>query len=234
VPVLSCVFPAYNEEENIGPLLDEALETLPGLSERFEVVVVDDGSADSTAEITRDYAGRHPEVRLVVHPTNLGYGQALRTGLAHSRGDNVAWVDGDRQFRIADIGLLLARLGEADIVAGRRIRRADPWHRLMIARVYHVTLRLAFGLKVHDVDCGMKLYRREVIDQIVPQMGSGGAFASAELLIRASNADYRIEEVGVPHHPRVAGRPKGATPRVIARTIGELLRLRRRLGGRKA
>jgi hypothetical protein len=100
---------------------------------------------------------------------------------------------------------------------------------LFIARVYHVVLRLAFGLRLYDVDCGFKLYRREVIDRIVPQLASGGAFASAELLIRARHAGCRIVEVGVPHHPRVAGRPKGATPRVIARTVREILSLRRTL-----
>ena len=177
----------------------------------------------------REIAERHPQVRLVSHPTNLGYGRALRTGLGSSRGEAVAWVDGDRQFRIADLALLLAKIDEADIVAGRRIKRADPWHRLVIARVYHVVLRAAFGLGLHDVDSGFKLYRRAVIDAVVPRLESNAAFASPELLIRARAAGFRVVEVDVPHHPRVAGRPKGATPRVIARTLREITKLRRSL-----
>jgi glycosyltransferase involved in cell wall biosynthesis len=227
--LLSAVFPVFNEEDNVGPLLTEALDTLGRFADQFEIVVVDDGSQDRTAEIVRSHAERRSEVRLVAHPTNLGYGHAMRSGLAHSRGDAVAWIDGDRQFRVADLALLFGKFGDADIVAGRRIQRADPWHRIAIARVYHVILRSAFGLRLHDVDCGFKLFRRDVIDSVVPQLESRAAFVSPELLIRAKAAGYRVVEVGVPHHPRVAGRPKGATPRVIARTLGEIARLRRSL-----
>ncbi len=229
VRLLSCVFPAWNEEENIGPLLEETLASLPALADDFDVVVVDDGSTDGTASVVRGVAERDGHVRLVAHPSNLGYGHALRSGLTHSRGDAVAWVDGDRQFRIADLARLVERWDEADIVAGHRVRRADPWHRLVIARVYHVVLRFVFGIRLHDVDCAFKLYRRAVIDTIVPKLESGGAFASAELLIRAQNAGCRIVEVPVPHYPRIAGRPKGASPRVIVRTLSEIRRLRKSL-----
>jgi glycosyltransferase involved in cell wall biosynthesis len=229
--MLSCAFPAFNEDENIGPLLDEALAELPRLADEFEIVVVDDGSRDSTADVVRGYAEKHPEVRLVAHPQNLGYGHALRSGLVHSRGDVVALVEGDRQFRVADLSRLLDALDDNDAVWGYRIERADPPIRLFIARVYHRVLAAAFGVHVRDVDCGFKLLRRKVVDEIVPKLESGrGAFISPEMLIRAQQAGFRITEVGVPHYPRVAGKPKGATPRVIARTIGEILRLRRSLG----
>lgn len=230
VEMLSAVFPVFNEADNVGPLLTEALDTLGRFADGFEIVIVDDGSTDNTADIVRSAAERDARVRLVAHPTNLGYGHALRSGLAHSRGDAVAWIDGDRQFRVADLSLLFGRFGNADIVAGRRIKRADPWHRLAIARVYKLVLRATFGLRVGDVDCGFKLYRREVVDAIIPQLESRSAFVSPEILIRARAEGYRIVEVGVPHHPRVAGRPKGATPTVIARTLGEIARLRRSLG----
>lgn len=219
----------FNEADNVGPLLTEALETLGRFADAFEIVIVDDGSRDRTAEIVRSVAERRPEVRLVVHPTNLGYGHAMRSGLAHSRGDAVAWIDGDRQFRVADLALLFGKFQNADVVAGRRIQRADPWHRLAIAGVYHVVLQSTFGLGIHDVDCGFKLFRREVIDDIVPKLESRAAFVSPEILIRAKAAGYRVVEVGVPHHPRTAGEAKGATLKVIARTVGEIMRLRRSL-----
>jgi glycosyltransferase involved in cell wall biosynthesis len=223
-------FPAFNEAENIGPLLDEAVRELAALTRDFEIVVVDDGSSDRTAEIVRSYAERHPQVRLVSHPTNLGYGHALRTGLATTRGDAIALVDGDRQFRIGDLRLLVDRLDEADVVAGYRIVRADPRSRLFIARVYKIVLRTLFGLPVRDPDCGFKLFSRKVVDAITPQLVSRSAFISPEIVIRSRLAGFKIVEVGVPHHPRVAGRPAGATPRVIARTLSEIVRLRRSLG----
>jgi glycosyltransferase involved in cell wall biosynthesis len=223
-------FPAFNEEENIGPLLDEAVRDLAPLAEKFEIVVVDDGSSDRTAEIARQYAERHREIRLVSHPTNLGYGHALRTGFDQTRGEAVALIDGDRQFRVADLKLLVDRLNEGDVVAGYRIVRADPRSRLFIAKVYKRVLRAVFGLPVRDVDCGFKLFRRSVVDAIAPQLVSRSAFISPELLIRSHRAGFSIVEEGVPHHPRVAGRPKGATPKVIARTLSEIWRLRRSLG----
>jgi dolichol-phosphate mannosyltransferase len=228
--LLSVAFPLYNEEENVGPLLDEALTALPSMARSFEIVAVDDGSVDTTADIVRSYSEQHPQVRLVAHPQNLGYGHALRTGLLHAKGDAVALIDGDRQFHMDDLGKLVALIDDNDVVYGYRIKRADPPHRLLIAGVYHRVLRAAFKVPVKDVDCGMKLFRREVIDAVAPELESRSAFISPELVIRADRAGFRIAEVGVPHHPRVAGRSKGATPRVVARTIGEIARLRRHIG----
>ena len=110
------------------------------------------------------------------------------------------------------------------MVLGYRIKRADPWHRLVVAKVYHRVLTSVFGLHLRDVDCAMKLYKREVVDAILPHLESRSAFISPELAIRAQHAGFtRIKEVGVTHHPRIAGKPKGATPKVIARTLGEIV-----------
>jgi glycosyltransferase involved in cell wall biosynthesis len=227
---LTCVFPAFNEEENIGPLLDEALSTLGSFAPTFEIIVVDDGSRDRTGDIVREYGERHPQVRLIAHPTNLGYGHAVRSGLGNVRGDAALFIDGDRQFKIADAEGFLAKLNGAQVVIGRRIKRADPWHRLVVARVYHFVLQRIFGVLVHDVDCGYKLFSREVLEKIVPQLESRSAFISPELVIRAKLSGFEVAEAPVPHYPRTAGRPKGATPKVIARTLGEIWKLRKSLG----
>ncbi len=207
---------------------------MPRFAERFEIVVVDDGSTDRTAEIVRTYADAHRDVRLEQHPHNLGYGLALRTGLRSARGDAVFFTDADRQFRVADLSRLLERFDEADVVVGYRLKRNDPWHRLVVAWVYHKVLRAVFGLRMRDVDCAFKLIRRNVLDDVLDDLESRAAFISPELLIRAGLAGYRVVQVGIPHHPRPAGRPKGATPKVIARTIREIVRMRRKLGTARA
>ena len=231
VPRLSYFFPAHNEEANIEGLVAEALEALPALAEAFEIIAVDDGSKDRTGEIADRLAAEHPGVvRVVHHMPNRGYGGALRSGFEASRYELLAFTDGDRQFRVADIGRLTARLAEPDrpdVVVGFRIKRADPLVRILYARTYKLANRVFFGLKVTDVDCACKLFRREALEGV--RVESGGAFFSAELLNKVRQAGRSIAEVGVPHYPRTAGSPTGAKPSVIWRAVKDFWMLRLRL-----
>ena len=230
VPRLSYFFPAHNEGANLAGLVEEALATLPDLAETFEIIAVDDGSRDATASIAADLAEQHPGlVRLVRHPVNQGYGAALRSGFAAARYDLIAFTDGDRQFKVGDIGRLTERLAAPDapdVVVGYRIKRADPLVRTLYARAYRLANRIFFGLKVTDVDCACKLFRRDALEGL--RVESGGAFFSAELLIRLQAAGRRVAEVGVPHYPRTAGSATGAKPTVVLRAVRDfwLLRLR--------
>ena len=233
---LSYFFPAHNEEANLAGLVEEALATLPSLAESFEIIAVDDGSRDRTAAIADELAAAHPDVvRAVHHPTNLGYGAALRSGLAAARYELVAFTDGDRQFQVRDIGRLTERLGGADnpdVVVGFRIKRADPPIRTIYARLYRLANRIFFGLTVTDVDCACKLFRREALDGL--RVESGGAFFSAELLIKLRAAGRSVVEVGVPHYPRTAGSPTGAKPSVVFRAVKDFWLLRLRMWSNQA
>jgi len=229
VPALSYFFPAHNEEANLRGLVEEALATLPSLAETFEVVIVDDGSRDATPRIADELAAADPRVRAVHHPRNLGYGAALRTGFGAARHDLIAFTDGDRQFRVADVGRLTARYAEggADAVVGFRIKRADPLIRTLYAKAYRLANRIFFGLRVTDVDCACKLLRRDALRGI--SVESGGAFFSAELLIKLRASGRSVVEVGVPHYPRTAGSPTGARPQVVFRAMRDFWLLRLRL-----
>jgi len=225
---LSYFFPAHNEEANIEGLVAEAVDSLPAIAETFEIIAVNDGSRDRTQVLADELTAAHPGVvRAVHHPTNLGYGAALRSGFAAARYELVAFTDGDRQFRVEDLGRLTERLGAADhpdVVVGYRIRRADPLVRTLYARAYRLANRIFFGLTVTDVDCACKLFRREALDDI--HVESDGAFFSAELLIKLRAAGRSVVEVGVPHYPRTAGSPTGAKPQVIGRAVRDFWRTR--------
>ena len=235
VSQLSFFFPAHNEADNIEALIAEALEVLPTLAEQFEIIAVDDGSRDATPRIADRLAASDPRIRVVHHETNKGYGAAVRSGLGAARYDLVAFTDGDRQFKVADLGRLLARLAQPDqpdVVVGYRLKRADPFIRTAYARAYRLALNLFFRLGVRDVDCAFKLFRRSALEGI--RLESGGAFMSAELLIKLKQRGRKIAEVGVPHYPRTAGSPTGAKPSVIFRAVRDFWRLRIRLWTNRA
>jgi glycosyltransferase involved in cell wall biosynthesis len=235
VAELSYFFPAHNEEANLEALVEEALVALPALAERFEIIAVDDGSRDRTPAIADGLAERYPDVfRVVHHPTNLGYGAALRSGFRASRFGLIAFTDGDRQFKVADVGLLTKRLAAADspdVVVGFRLKRADPPIRRWYARIYRLSNRVFFGVRVRDIDCACKLFRRESLTPI--RVSSGGAFFTAELLIKLRYAGRRVGQVGVPHYPRTAGSPTGAKPSVVFRAVRDFWSLRLRLWFRR-
>jgi glycosyltransferase involved in cell wall biosynthesis len=236
VSALSYFFPAHDEEANLEALVTEALAALPAIADRFEIIAVDDGSRDATAAIADRLAAAHPDVvRAVHHPTNLGYGAALRSGFRAARHDLVCFTDGDRQFQVADLGRLTARMLERDapdIVVGYRIKRADPLIRTVYARLYKLANRVWFGLRVRDVDCACKLFRRSALQGV--RVESGGAFFSAELLIKLRAEGRTVVEVGVPHYPRTAGSPTGARVSVIWRAVTDFWGLRLRLWANRA
>ena len=228
---LSYFFPAHNEEANLEGLVQEALETLPAIAETFEIIAVNDGSRDRTREIADRLAAEHPGVvRAIHHDVNRGYGGALRSGFEASRYELLAFTDGDRQFRIADIARLTERLAASDlpdVVVGYRIKRADPFIRILYARTYKLANRVFYGLRVRDVDCACKLFRREALEGV--RVESGGAFFSAELLVKIGEQGRSIAEVGIPHYARTAGSPTGARPSVIWRAVKDFWMLRLRL-----
>jgi glycosyltransferase involved in cell wall biosynthesis len=231
VQELSYFFPAHNEEANLEALVDEALATLPSLAARFEVIAVDDGSKDRTAAIADELAKRHPDVfRVVHHPVNQGYGAALRSGFRAARFGLIAFTDGDRQFKVDDVGRLTARMQQTDdpdVVVGYRLKRADPPIRRWYARIYRLSNRIFFGVRVRDIDCACKLFKRQSLEGIA--VSSGGAFFTAEMLIKLRFMNRRVVEVGVPHYPRTAGSPTGARPSVVFRAVRDFWSLRFRL-----
>lgn len=224
---LSVFFPAYNEEAAIAQAAAAARAIVPKLFRDHEIIIVDDGSRDGTAAAADRFARANRGVRVVHHPQNRGYGAAIRSGLAAATKELVFFTDGDNQFDIAELKNLLPLLPGADLVIGYRLKRRDPWHRLLFAKAYGLLIGLLFDLWVRDIDCAFKLLRRSVVNKL--DLKADGALISAELLIKARKNGARIKEVGVHHYPRKGGRPTGANPAVVAKAFYELFKLRREL-----
>ena len=227
-PQLTFFFPAYNEEENVERTVQLALEQIGPMVGSLEVLIVDDGSSDRTPELADQLAAADPRVH-VFHQPNRGYGGALKAGFANASGLLIAFSDGDLQFDLNELQLLLDRLGDparkpVDAVIGWRIKRRDPFHRLIIAKTYNTIVSVAFGLRVRDIDCAMKVFRREVFDGL--RLDSDGPFLSAELLIKLRARKVPMAQVGVHHFPRTAGTNTGASFVKILRTFRDLGKLR--------
>lgn len=224
---LSIVLPAYNEEENAAAAVEEVSAVARQLGMDYEIILVNDGSRDRTGEIGRDLAARVPNFRLVEHHPNRGYGGALKAGFAAATKEWIAFVPADKQFVFAEIDRFLARADGADIVCGYRADRQDNAARRLNAWGWNTLVRLLFGTLCRDIDCGFKLFRREVLAHV--PIESDGAMIDTEFLAGANARGFGIVEVPVTHLPRVGGEATGANLRVIARAFRDLARFRRRL-----
>ena len=221
---ISAFFPCYNEQDNITRVVEQALTVLEKLKADFEVIIVNDGSSDSTGQIADELAGQKDRVKVVHHRTNLGYGAALQSGFKAATKEIVFYTDGDGQFDINEMPPLLRLMEQYDIVSCYRLNRQDNLVRKINGWCWTKLVCLLFGMKIRDIDCAFKLYKKEIFDNI--KVVSTGALIDAEILARAVRKGYRVTQQGIHHYPRTAGAQTGANLRVILRAFKELLKLR--------
>ena len=226
LPQWCVVLPAYNEEDNLSHVVDDVLATFQRMQIPYRILIVDDGSIDRTPQIADAYAARLDQVAVVHHSTNLGFGEALKTGYAAAEGDLVVVIPTDRQFRCEDLGKCLPHLQDHDIVSCVRRERCDPALRRLASTTYRKLVQCLFGLKLDDINW-VKIYRTELIRRI--EIESQGPFIDTEILVKAHRLGARIKQVDVPHYPRVAGKATGAGLRAMAKTFLDLFRLWQRL-----
>jgi len=224
---ISIIFPAYNEEDNISKAVEHGRKAMSRFFTDIEIIVVNDGSSDATASIVDKMAAQNSDVVPVHHEINRGYGAALRSGIYKASKELIFFTDSDLQFDLAEIRHLQEWIHEYDIVAGYRARRADPVHRRFNAWGWNVLVRLILGLKIKDIDCAFKLFRREVFQNI--RLETVGAMINTEILTLAHRNGGRIKEVPVSHYPRLAGEQTGANFKVILKALRELFVMREKL-----
>jgi glycosyltransferase involved in cell wall biosynthesis len=221
---LSIFFPAYNDSGTIASLVITALRSGSALTPNHEVIVVNDGSSDGTAQILEELSRLYPALRVVTHPVNRGYGGALRSGFSAASKDIVFYTDGDAQYDPSEMALLWEAMRPGvDLVNGYKISRADPWHRIFIGRVYHHIVRFLFGLAVRDVDCDFRMMRRSIFDRVQLEKNSG--VICLEMMKKIQDAGFTIVEVPVHHYHRAYGRSQFFNFPRVYRTAIDVLKL---------
>jgi len=228
IPEVSVFFPAYNEEKNIGPTVEKAIEILEKITPKWEIIVVDDGSKDRTSQTVKRLIKKYPQydIKLITHTPNRGYGAALKSGFYNSQYRWIAFTDSDGQFDFRDIEKLIKKQKKtgADLVIGYYLGRKVPFYRVLGSKFWELAVWILFGLKVKDIDCGFKLISKKVID-VIPRLESErGPFISSEFLIKAKKAGFKIVEEGVSHYPRKEGEATGSSLKVVLSGFKDLIR----------
>lgn len=231
VKEISVFFPAYNVESQIEETVENAYKVVPRLAEKFEVIVVNDGSTDGTSNKLDGLSKRHKDLRIILHEVNRGYGAAFKSGFYGAKYSWIAFTDADGQFDISELPKLIKKQKDtsADLVIGYYFKRAVSFHRKLNTWAWQLVVRMLFGLNVRDIDCGFKLVSKKVIDKIPKLESERGAFISSEFLIKAQKSRFKIVEIGVHHYPRTEGKGTGANLNVIVKSFLDLFKLWRKL-----
>jgi glycosyltransferase involved in cell wall biosynthesis len=222
-PLWSVAVMCYNEKDCLAEMVQRTLAVLRRRGEAFEILIIDDGSTDGSAQIADTLAAAHPEVSVRHHPKNLGIGAVLRAGYNLTKGQVVAVLPADLQFAPEDLPAAMDRMAQADVLSILRRERNDSLPRKLISLTDRLLVWLLFGLAAKDLHW-VKLYRREVLDKI--ELQSNTPLVDTELLIKAKRLGARMAELSLPQHPRSAGKSKGGNWRLLLKTFFELLRLR--------
>lgn len=230
-PAYSIVIPAYNESARLGATLERVLAYVHGQAWDAEVLVVNDGSRDNTAEIVRTFAARDPMLRLLENPGNRGKGYSVRNGMLHSRGRIVLFSDADLSSPIEEAPKLFEALAQgADIAIGSRWLRSEtqtqrqPLHRQLFGRIFNLLLRITLGLQFADTQCGFKAFKRPAVEKIFPLQKIERWGFDPEVLFLARKFGFKVKEIpvlwghsgGTRIHPLIDG----------SRMFQEMLRIR--------
>ncbi len=224
---LSVFFPCYNEEKNIKLTVDKAVKVLEKTAKKWEIIIVDDGSKDKTGEVALKIQKKYPNIKIVTHHPNRGYGAAFKSGLYNAKYQWIAFTDSDGQFDFSEIKnfISIQKKSKADIVIGYYIDRKVSKAVIISSKIWELIVFILFGLKVKDIDCGFKFINKKVVETIPKLEAERGAFISSEFLIKAKKAGFKIVEIGVHHYPRTEGQATGRQFKVILKSFSDLFRL---------
>jgi glycosyltransferase involved in cell wall biosynthesis len=224
IPEISFFCPAYHDEKNLPRLIPHVYKFLSEISDKFEIIIVEDGSPDKTGQIADELAKQFKNIRVIHHSKNLGYGATLKDGFMAARYDYVMYTDGDFQYDVNEFKPVIHFLAEYDILSGYVTKKAVTFRRVIQSFVYNLLIRIMFFVNLKDANCSMKIYKKKVLDAI--EIKSDSAFIDTEMLIKARRKGFKIKQFPVRHYKRDSGLASGSRPSVIVDTIKDMIKFR--------
>jgi glycosyltransferase involved in cell wall biosynthesis len=225
---LSVFFPCYNEEKNIANTVSKAVKVLKNTAQKWEIIIINDGSKDNTATVAQKIKKQYaPNIKIVTHNPNRGYGAAFKSGLYNSKYKWIAFTDSDGQFDFSEITNFIKtqQKTKSDLVIGYYLGRKVSPLVVFTSKIWELIVFVLFGLHVTDIDCGFKFVSKKVVDTIPKLEAERGAFISSEFLIKSKKAGFKITEIGVHHYPRTEGQATGRQLKVIIKSFTDLFKL---------
>lgn len=219
---VSVFFPAYNDAGTIPTMIIRALQTLPQITADYEVIVINDGSVDDTGLVLDEMVKHFPQLRVIHRAQPSGYGGVLRAGFAEARKDWIFYTDGDAQYDPRELTVLAAVItDQVDVAQGYKIKRHDPYHRILLGLAYQYFVKFIFGLSIRDVDCDFRLMRRAIFDKV--QLDSTTGTITFEMVKKIQDAGFRFVEAPVHHWYRQYGDSQFFNFPRVARTLLALI-----------
>lgn len=219
---LSMIVLAFNDGEALKELIPYLYSVLERVCDDYEIVVVDDGSRDNTEQIVQTFQASMRAIKYIKHDYNKGVGVAFNTGINAAKNKLIGYMDGDYQYDPNDIPKLLDCMTTIDIVSGYRTKRNDHFNRIIISKVYNYSIRSIYKIPLYDINSGLKIYRKTVLNSVQP-IHSQGPFFDAEVLIKGLGKHYTIKEIPINHFPRKSGVSMGGSLHSIQDAIGDCL-----------
>lgn len=227
-PSLSICFPCFNDAGTIGSLVASGMAVARGLTDRYEVIVVNDGSSDASGTVLAELARVYPHLTVITHPKNLGYGAALRSAFGHATMDFLFYTDGDGQYDVMELTRLWSHLNDGvSVVNGYKVSRADPFYRLLVGWCYNGFNKALFRIHLRDIDCDFRLIRRDLLQKL--DLKADGGEICVEMVRKWEQLGAKVVEVPVSHYHRVLGRSQFFRPSNVVQALRGVLGLRLRL-----
>ena len=218
---ISITFPLYKDRRTVKKMIFKSLTVLKKIKKKYEIIIVDDGCPEKSGIYAKQLSKKIPQIKVLFHKKNLGYGSAIRTGLKSCKNEWIFQTDGDAEYDVNDLRKLLKKSKDSDLVITYRFKKKYKTSRIIISWIYNKLLRILFKTNFKDISTGSRLINKKLINKI--NLFSTSPFIGAELAIKSQLKKFRVKEIGIHTYPRTFGTGSSVSIKNIILTIRDMI-----------